>query len=45
LEKVDKQVVEYLDVLRKGGLIWIFNNFKRLMPPNDRDAVVSAKNF
>jgi glycosyltransferase involved in cell wall biosynthesis len=43
LEKVDKQVVEYLDVLRKGGLIWILNNFKRLIPLNDRNAVVSIK--
>ena len=45
LEKIDDQAVKYLNVLRKGGIMWILNNFKKLIPPNDRDTVVSAKNF
>ena len=45
LERIDKQVINYLNALRKGGIIWIFNNFRRLIPLNSKEAIMSAKTF
>ena len=45
LEKMNEQVVKYLNVLRRGGIMWVLNNFKRLIPPNDRDAIMFCKNL
>jgi glycosyltransferase involved in cell wall biosynthesis len=45
LEKMNEQVVKYLNVLRRGGIMWVLDNFKRLIPPNDRDAIMFCKNL
>jgi glycosyltransferase involved in cell wall biosynthesis len=45
LERINEQVINYLNALRKGGIIWIFNNFRRLIPLNSKEATMSAKTF
>jgi len=45
LEKMDKRVVKYLDTLKKRGVIWILNHFKKLISLSDKEVIVSVKNF
>jgi len=45
LERIDKQVIDYLGALRKGSIIWIFDNFRRLIPLSSKETIVSAKTF
>lgn len=45
LEKMDRRVAKYLDALKKRGVIWILNHFKKLISLSDKEAIVSVKDF
>jgi glycosyltransferase involved in cell wall biosynthesis len=45
MEKIDKQVIKHFNTLRKGGMFWIINNFRKLIPLSNKDAITSVKTF
>lgn len=45
LEKTGKQVIKQLNALRKGGVLWIINNFRKLIPLSNKEIIISVKTF